>query len=335
MAMKTDRFPVTDPSQVSGVRRAATALAEKLGFNESRAGQVALIVSELASNVVKHARDGELLLSQRRDGARRAIEVLALDRGPGMTDFEQAVRDGYSTAGSSGHGLGAISRQADQFELFSQPRGTVALARIWNGNGGPPDGDPFEAAGISVPKPGEQECGDDWAAEISRRHAAMFVVDGLGHGAPAAEAAAHATAVFAKSPLRPPAEILQRVHEALRPTRGGAVAIASVDLDRSVATFAGLGNIGGAIVSGDARRGLVSHNGTAGHTAARVQEFSYPMDSRASMVLFSDGLGTQWNPADYPGLWQRDPALVAGVLYRDFSRRRDDVTVVVGRARIR
>jgi anti-sigma regulatory factor (Ser/Thr protein kinase) len=333
--MKTGRFPVTDPSQVSVVRRAATAMAEKLGFDESRAGQVALVVSELATNVVKHARDGELLLSERYDGARHGIEVLALDRGPGLTDFDRAARDGYSTAGSAGHGLGAISRQSDQFELFSQPRGTAALARIWNGNAAPPDADLFEAGGISVAKPGEQECGDDWAADIGRRHAAMFVVDGLGHGALAAQAAAQATAVFARSPMRPPAEILQRVHEALRPTRGGAVAVASIDLDLHVATFAGLGNIGGAIVSGDARRSLISHDGTAGHTAARLQEFSYPMDSRATMVMFSDGLGTQWNPAEYPGLWQRDPALVAGVLYRDFSRRRDDVTVLVGRGRIR
>lgn len=333
--MKTTRFPVTDPSQVSVVRRGVTALADTLGFDGSCAGQAALIVSELATNALKHAGEGELLLSALHADSCRGIEVLAIDRGPGMADVERAARDGYSTAGSAGQGLGAIARQSDQFDVFSQPRGTVALARIWNGHGAPSNGAAFEASGISVAKPGENACGDDWAADISRRQAALFVVDGLGHGALAAEAAAQATAAFVQSPMRPPAEILQRVHEALRPTRGGAVAIASVDLERQVAAFAGVGNIGAAIVTGEQRRSLVSHNGTAGYTAARFQEFNYPLEPRSALVLFSDGLGTQWNPADYPGLWQRDPALVAGVLYRDFSRKRDDVTVVVGRVRVR
>ena len=78
---------------------------------------------------------------------------------------------------------------------------------------------------------------------------------------------------------------------------------------------------------------MVSHNGTAGHSAGRIQEFTYPVPPQATIVMFSDGLGSHWDLAAYPGLAQRSPALIAGVLYRDFSRRRDDVTVVVARER--
>jgi hypothetical protein len=78
---------------------------------------------------------------------------------------------------------------------------------------------------------------------------------------------------------------------------------------------------------------MVSRNGTAGHIAPKVQEFHYPVPSGAIMVMFSDGLGTHWDLRAYPGLLQRSAAVIAGVLYRDFSRRKDDVTVVVARER--
>ena len=95
--------------------------------------------------------------------------------------------------------------------------------------------------------------------------------------------------------------------------------------------YAGLGNIAGAIVGDAPVRHMVSHNGTAGHEARKFEEFTYPWPEGALVVVHSDGLATHWDLGRYPGLMQREPSLVAGVLYRDFSRRRDDVTVVVVR----
>jgi len=107
--------------------------------------------------------------------------------------------------------------------------------------------------------------------------------------------------------------------------------VLSVVFEREVATYAGLGNIAGAILSAGHRRNLLSHNGTAGHVARSIQEITYPMPSGAFFIMHSDGLGTSWNAAEYPELERQDPALIAGVLYRDFTRRRDDTTVVVGK----
>jgi anti-sigma regulatory factor (Ser/Thr protein kinase) len=333
--MTTASFPVTDTSHVSTVRRAGSALATRVGFDESDAGRVALVVSELATNLVKHASGGEILLTLIDHGDRAGVEVLALDKGPGFRDFEHAAQDGHSTSGSLGHGLGAVRRQSDHVELFSTPAGTVSLARIWRRPSAAASPNGFVVAGVSVPKPGEDRCGDDWAADVGPHRAALFVVDGLGHGPAAAEAAAEAVAVFKRASARAPAALLDDVHLALRPTRGGAVGMAVVDLDRSLTIYAGIGNIAGSIVTGDERRSFVSQNGTAGHVARRLQEFTYPIAGQSTIVMQSDGLGTHWNPAAYPGLWQRDPAVVAGVLYRDFTRRRDDVTVLVGRIGVR
>lgn len=314
----------------------------RLGFSDARAGQASLVVSELGTNLVKHAREGQIVLRALEDNG---LEVMAIDRGPGFRNLGEALRDGHSTSGTMGAGLGAIARQSDQFNVFTQePGGTAIVCRLWprarpqagdaaNDAAGIDDGpatDGFALGAVSVAMAGESVCGDAWAAQLGPQQASLLVADGLGHGMLASEAAAAASAVFRREPARAPAELVSAMHDALRPTRGAAVAVVNIDIGERLARFAGLGNISGTIVTPDYKRAtLVSHNGTAGHIARRVQEFSYPLLRGAVVVLHSDGLTAHWNPADYPGLWGRDPALIAAVLYRDFNRRRDDSTVAV------
>lgn len=330
-------LPITDSSQVADARRAVERLAAHLDFPEDRAGRATLVASELATNLLNHARGGELLLHvlHGAGGERIGLEMLALDTGPGMPDVALSRRDGYSTSGTLGHGLGAIDRQADAVDLYTHASGTAIAARVWRHQPPAAAGQPrFEIAGVLVAKAGEVACGDGWAWRMRDARLSVLLADGLGHGLPAHEAAAAAVGTFADSHEHPPARIVADVHAALRPTRGAAVAAAAVDLDRGIVRYAGLGNIGGAIVLETGRRhSMVSHNGTAGHTAARIQEFTYPVPSDAIIVMFSDGLATNWDLAAYPGLRARSPSLIAGVLYRDFSRRRDDVMVVVAKAR--
>jgi len=330
--MTTLAIQIRESTAAAAARRRAESIAAKAGFDHTRIGELAIIVMELATNIVKHAQHGELLLSECRSGSARGIEVLALDQGRGMRDVDRSSVDGHSTAGSLGNGLGAVRRMASAFEVFSQPaRGTAALARVWANKDHHGTAEVFALGAVNVPKDGETESGDAWVAQIGRETGVLMVADGLGHGVLAADAAAAAVAAFARDPFRPPKATLEDIHLALRPTRGAAVAVAALDFTGSRARFAGLGNISGSIVDGAAKRSMVSHNGTAGHTARTLQEFTYPMPKASVIVLQSDGLHTNWNPADYTGLWARDPALVAGVLYRDFTRRRDDATVVVGR----
>jgi anti-sigma regulatory factor (Ser/Thr protein kinase) len=329
-------FRVTEPSEIAEPRRVVLWLASHLDFPEERAGRAALVLSELATNLVKHARGGEILLrALARDADGPGMEILAIDKGPGMTNVVESSRDGHSTAGSLGHGLGAISRQADWSDIYTDSTGTVIAARVFSQP--PPRASTlpaYEVAGVQVAKAGEIACGDAWAFRIRPERLAIFVADGLGHGLPAFEAAQAAIQTFDAVSESPPRRVIEDVHAALRATRGAAVASLAVDLERGAAMFAGLGNISGTVLLPTGRRhSMVSHNGTAGHNATRVQEFSYPVPPGASIVLASDGLSTHWDLAPYPGLRRRSASVIAGVLYRDFSRRRDDVSVVVAQAR--
>ena len=329
--------PVTDASQVAEPRRAAQALTRRLDFPEETTGRAALIVTELGTNLAKHARGGEILLQPVADDldGTDGIEILALDRGPGMTDLAISRRNGYSTAGTLGHGLGAVERQADQMDLFTHGSGTAVLARVWRER--PPRPQTlarYEIGAVRVPKPGEIVCGDACAWRRREGRIAILVADGLGHGLPAHDAADAAIRTFGRTHEFPPERVILEAHDALKATRGAAIASMAIDLERNIARFAGLGNISGAILLPDGRRqNMVSHNGTAGHHAARIQEFTYQVPRSSIVVLCSDGLASQWNIAAYPGLQSHSASLVAGVLYRDFSRRRDDVTIVVAKER--
>jgi anti-sigma regulatory factor (Ser/Thr protein kinase) len=335
----TAAHAVQETSQIAEPRRVALALAQQMGFSEERAGKVALVVTELATNLAKHATSGEMLLRSIRDtdggSDARGIEVLAIDRGPGLPDLARARQDGYSTAGTLGHGLGSIERQSDFFQIYSQPSGTVALARLWRERPSVVARKPqYEIGAVVVSHPGEEICGDDWDWTMRDDRFAILVADGLGHGVAAHDAAAAAVDVFRRLAEQSSSRVITEVHAALRPTRGAAVAMVEVDTARGVANYCGVGNIGAAILSGQgSRHGLISQNGTAGHVANRIQEFSYPVPAQATLVMYSDGLSSHWNLAPYAGLGTRHPSVIAAVLYRDFSRRRDDVTIVVAKSR--
>ncbi len=325
----TVTLPMSDTSQPGQARRAAIRLASHGGFDEEATGKLAIAITEAASNIIKHGRGGDVILRELREAGTHGVEMLALDRGAGMENIGQCLRDGYSTSGTPGTGLGAIMRLSSEFDLHSIPGvGTAVLARFWSSR--PPKPEP-EVGAVCVAQRGESVCGDAWAVARRAGVTVLLVVDGLGHGLPAWEAATAALGAFDASRSAEPCAVLQEIHAVLRPTRGAAVAVAALDPHRRVVSYAGLGNICGAILGDGPARHMVSHNGTAGHEARRFDEFAYPWPEGAQVVMHSDGLVTHWDLGRYPGLLQREPSLVAGVLYRDFSRRRDDVTVVVAR----
>jgi anti-sigma regulatory factor (Ser/Thr protein kinase) len=328
-------FTIADPSGAAEARRHGVAMAEQLGFGETARGKVALVITEIATNLAKHARGGQLIVQVVSEDGRRGLHVLSLDRGPGMASPGEALRDGYSTAGSAGTGLGAISRLADVFEMHSTPgRGTTLMARLWPGprpGSSPPPA--LEVAGLCTAMASETVCGDAWARDSRPDGLLMLVVDGLGHGVGAAEAAARAVAIFQEHLGLAPAEILECLHAGLRSTRGAAAAVIDVDLAREMARFAGVGNITATIADiGKPVRHLVSHNGTLGHQARRIAEFTYPFRRGALLIMHTDGLQQRWSLDAYPGLAARHPAVVTGTLYRDFRRGSDDVAVVAARA---
>lgn len=325
------QYSIGESSQVSEVRRKATALASEAGLDESRAGICALVASEMGTNLHKHAKQGEIFLRTVTQGAAQGIEILALDRGPGMADISRAFQDGHSTAGSSGNGLGAIERMASEFDIHSLPgRGTGLVARIWDrAVPGVCENPRVRTGAISLAKPGETVSGDAWLCESRGRRTLCTVVDGLGHGPLAAQAAHLAIESLREHRDAPLTELIDFAHSALQPTRGAALGVAEILHDENLIKFVGIGNIMAAVHHDGTARNMVSQNGILGHQVRRVREFQYPWFPGAMLVMCSDGINTHWDLNPYPGLTSRDPSLIAAILYRDFSRGRDDTTVVV------
>lgn len=324
-------FAITHASDVAAARRGAHKLAGALGFDETRDGQLALIVTESATNILKHAGEGMLYISEAQSGLGRGIDVVAIDKGPGIADLATSLRDGVSTTGTSGTGLGALRRLADEFDVYSvRGNGAAFFMRLWRDTP-PPVGRSIEVGAIWVPLAGEDACGDGWAVSCNERGATLLAADGLGHGPEAARAADAAIGALRAQPGCDATRLVEEAHAALRITRGAALAAARLDYATGELRFAGIGNIGAFVVDGETRRALVSHNGIVGHNMRKVQEFTVPCGPGALVIMHSDGIQTQWDLADYPGLHARSPALVAAMMMRDLRRPRDDALVLAVR----
>jgi anti-sigma regulatory factor (Ser/Thr protein kinase) len=317
---------VSEQTHVAEARRRAADIASTLGFDELTSGQAAIAVTEAATNLLKHAGGGQLFVG-RHAGNQTGMQIIAMDRGRGIRDVPSSLRDGASTTGTAGNGLGAIKRLATSFDLYSVVgQGTVLAATLC------PQAEAPLVAGLSLPAPGEQVCGDAWAAWSAGELTSVFLADGLGHGADAASAAQTAVATFLRHAERSAETVIGFVHDALKSTRGAAVAIAEMDRRRATLTYCGLGNVSAVVVKPDAsEQHLVSLPGIAGHVARRLQTFTQPWLPGSLLVMHSDGVGTHWALSKYPGLSQRHPDVIAGVICRDHRRGADDATVVVAR----
>jgi anti-sigma regulatory factor (Ser/Thr protein kinase) len=318
------RLRVDDPSGVAPVRRVIEQIADDLGLDEQRKGEAAIVVTELATNLVRHGGGGEIILRINRTGD-ASIDAIAADNGPGITNYARARDDGFSTGGGPGNGLGAIDRMSVAMDVHSGAgQGAVVLARL-----GTPE--PQTAVdGLALAMAGETASGDAWAHVVEGDQITILVMDGLGHGDDAAIAAN--AAVRELRPGLDPVALLTRIHAALRPTRGAAGAVAYWNRRSGALQYAGIGNIAASIVVDGESRSLVSMPGILGHGVQRPRAFDYVLPPGGLLVMHSDGLRAGWDLTAYPGIARRDPLLTAAVLIRDWERGRDDVSVVVARA---
>lgn len=323
----TLRTVIMEKSNVAQARRGADRLALDLGFDSVQRGRIALAVTEAATNQLRHAGGGEILVSAVESGPRRYLEILCLDRGPGIKNLSQALAGRKACKGSLQQGLGAIRRLADDFDIETSSGGTALLARVWAGE--PLEERPAHGS-VCRAKPGERACGDAWAIHHEGGRRLALLADGLGHGPAAEEASAQAVRVLAAAPPSvSPGELVERAHQALTSTRGVAVAVACADSGRGRLTFAGIGNVQATMTRNGDRKGLISLSGTVGIGTLEVREFEEEWPADSLLIMHTDGLAAAWDLGRYPGLAYRDPSLIAGVLYRDQSVERDDAAVVV------
>jgi anti-sigma regulatory factor (Ser/Thr protein kinase) len=326
-------LPVEDSGHVSGIRRQATRLLAPLGFGETALGNVALAITEAGTNLLRHATRGQILLRLLERSGERGLELVALDQGPGIRDLGHVMQDGTSTRGTLGAGLGTLKRlSGGTLQIHSAPgQGTALRLELWQGPVPPPDA--LELGIASAPKPGEDVSGDGWRLRSATDLDALLVVDGLGHGPEAAAAARAAIESFETAAGTELEGWIRAMHGAIASTRGAAVGIAVLDPGKERGCFAGIGNIAATVAHPEGRRqSLMSHHGIVGHKLSSIRTIPFAFGRDSLLILHSDGLGTQWDLAAYPGLVPCHASLIAGVLFRDFWRGRDDVTVAVLRA---
>lgn len=317
---------VEETTQVGQARREALLLAAQAGFNEVDAGRVALAATEMATNLWRHGGGGRMHLSVIAGVDGLGIELCSIDQGPGFV-LAQCLQDGYSTGGSQGLGMAAIARQARVMDAWSDSRGAVLVVRI-HPERAPRNADlPYGA--VRLPIRHETACGDAWHLHATDQQLALTLIDGLGHGAQAADASESGVRAMASQDAGSGAvERIDHLHAAMSGTRGGAAAVACVALDSGAIAYSGVGNIAGSLVTDDGTRGMASMPGIVGVQYRKAQAFSLHAPAGTLLVMHSDGLQARWSLRDYPGLQHRHPALVVAVLQRDFDRGRDDLCVV-------
>jgi len=325
---------INDPSQVAEARSHAALVARLHGFSEELGAKAALVVTEAATNLLKYGGGGTILTRPYAEIDHAGIEVLALDRGPGMAHLDISTQDGHSTSGSLGLGLGGIQRVSSFHEIYTgDSLGTAILARLRSDQAVEPAGRPRQwltVGGLSTPKVGEESCGDAWATRWVAGALWVTAVDGLGHGPQAARASHEAVRVFQEAnPDATPYDVIRAAHGALKATRGAVMAVAVIRPVLGSFEFAGVGNISTALIKPGELRRLPSTDGTVGYSVRTIREQSYSWEPGSILALSTDGLSTRWNLAGHPGLQRRHPALIASVLHRDFSRTNDDATIVV------
>jgi len=325
---------IEEQSQIAQARRQALAVAASCNLSEELAGRLALIVTEAGTNVLKYAGGGEMFIRPFADHFSEGVEVLVLDRGPGMQDVSRSAQDGHSSGGTLGFGMGTIARMSTMSDIFSADgRGTLLFSRVARPCATDKYIGPAErltVSGLSIAKPGQEACGDMWAERRSGGALWVIVVDGLGHGPQAAEASAVAIRTFhAASPDDSPQDVIRAAHVAMKGTRGAVMAIAAIRPALGVVDFAGVGNITAVLTGNGEVKRIGSSDGTVGYSLRIVRDQSLTWHPDSALMLTSDGLSTRWNLTGHPGLISRHPSVISGVLYRDFSRHNDDATVVV------
>jgi anti-sigma regulatory factor (Ser/Thr protein kinase) len=330
-------FKADDRSYFAILKKDIHALAVAASFSEAKVGELDIVVAEVVSNLVKHAGGGQLLVKLIEESGVQGIELISIDNGPGMTDVSRMVADGISTKNTLGHGLGAMKRLSNVFQVFSQKEwGTVILIRIFKEGLPTVRKLPYEEVrSVVLPKPGETACGDGFFTATTRDHIKIFLGDGLGHGPDAAFAVMEAGKAFLNCREHNPVEIIRQIDIEVKKTRGLVGTAAVFDLVDKKWRICGVGNISTKIITGGNVKNLMAYNGIIGLNVPRTlncQELAY--EKGQHVILCSDGIKSKWDPLKFSSINRYDASVLSATLIKDFARNTDDMSVAVCRVNI-
>jgi anti-sigma regulatory factor (Ser/Thr protein kinase) len=332
------QFIAEDRSYFSILKKEIHQLALQAGFSAKKIGEIDIVVAEMASNLIKHAGGGQILVRLFEEDDNEAIELISIDSGPGMADPVRMIEDGISTANTLGHGFGAMKRFSDTFQVFSiKDWGTIVLCRIYkkelrqNGKK-----NPVEVRSVIVPKPGETVSGDGSSFTLDNDCLKIFLGDGLGHGPEAHFAVQQAVAAFKNyTGDANPIDMIRHLHAEVKKTRGLVGTVAIYYFKEKKWRICGVGNISTRIQTNMVCKNYMSYNGIIGlNVPNSLQEQVVEHERGQIMLLCSDGILTRWDVQKFSAVFKYDLSILAAVIYKDFGRKTDDMSVIAGRVNV-
>jgi anti-sigma regulatory factor (Ser/Thr protein kinase) len=325
------KLAIIEAVDVKLAQQTARKLARIIRFDETASEEIAIVASELASNLIKHAHGGTLAFTPLATHGRLGLKIESKDDGPSIQDIEQAIADGYSTAGGLGRGLGAVNRLMDEMEISSLPgQGTSVVCCRW-----------LRPKSTELPvrrlEFGVATCalrlapanGDTFVLKQWEQNALAGVIDGLGHGELAQQAAQTARHYVERHYDQPLRSIFRGAGRACRSTRGVVMALARFELDRDQFSFASIGNVEARLLGGQAKANFIYRRGIVGVNAPEPVVTEHPWSTSSLFVMHSDGLSTRWAWNDFPHLAFESAPLISRRLLRALDKGEDDATVVV------
>ncbi|GGH74426.1 anti-sigma regulatory factor (Ser/Thr protein kinase) [Filimonas zeae] len=327
-------FDVTDRSYLALIKKDIHSLALQVDFTATKVAEIDIVVAELASNLLKYGKEGQLLVKSVSEHNYSGIELISIDKGPGMSDVSRMLEDGVSTGNTLGQGLGAIKRLSDVFQVYTvKGWGTVVLSRIFNKPPAPHKRMLAEVRSIVVPKPGETFCGDAMCCKYTPHSVSILLGDGLGHGPEAAKVATAAVNAFQECTESSPAEVIRYIHQAVRKTRGLVGTVATFNFTSRSWLVCGVGNISCRIGSStDQFKNNLSYNGIIGmNIPSTINDQEIAWVPGQQILLYSDGLKSRLELYRNPAIYKHDASILAAALYKDYARQTDDMSVVVGK----
>lgn len=330
-------YKIEDRSYVSFVKREIHNLIAKAEFSSMRAGELDIVVSELLSNLIKHAGGGEIFyrLSDEENN-NKAFEIYSIDKGPGNNNIAKMMKDGMSSSNTLGQGLGAIERLSNFFQIYSIAGwGTVAYAKILMNEPAKKftlSKNSIYIDALQVCMPGEEVCGDGYHIKKIGDETQLFLGDGLGHGPNAHEAVTTAIDAFKECTETNPTDILRYMHQKVKKTRGLVGSIASYHHIKKEWKTCGVGNITTRFYEGPTARRVMSHNGIIGLNIPAIMNAQVIADTNFQhIIMFSDGIRNQWELSQYQTILKYASPIIAAAVFKDFARGTDDMTMLVGK----
>jgi anti-sigma regulatory factor (Ser/Thr protein kinase) len=300
-------------------------------FTQKQGAEIDIIVAEITSNLVKHARTGEVLFRLNQRGKHDSFEIVCFDNGPGIIDTARVLKDGVSTTNTLGQGLGAIDRLSNFFQLYSlKDWGTIVHSIVCTSGCKGIEVSGLDIRGLNVCKPREMVSGDGYFVKTIKTGAQVLFADGLGHGPHAKDSIDKAADVFMKTAEEDPVGIIREIHESVRRTRGLVASIASWNNKQKEWTICGVGNIVTRLYTGITYKNHMSYNGAIGlNIPTSMKSSVVEAERNQHLIMCSDGLKSRWEITKYPGILKYDPLILAAAIYKDYVRRNDDASILI------